>query len=114
MIGLRYMYPAGNLPLRYEFSAGAGTAFMMKQGPEEYGPFIDPSETRTDTGFGTHIELLAGLNYRLNQTLAFFLNGGYHFTRFYSDYIASDASGFQISLGIRYTISGRGKKLDVY
>ncbi len=114
IIGLRYMYPAGILPLRYEFSAGAGPACMIKQGPEKYGAFIDPSDTRTDTGFGPSIEVLAGINYRLNQNVAFFLNGGYHFTKFYSDYIASNASGFQLSFGIRMTLSGKGKELDVY
>lgn len=112
--GVRYSYPVMNIPLFLELSAGAGAAFMMRQGPEHYGPYTDQSETRTDIGVGIHFELLAGVNYRISQPVAVMFQGGYHFTRFFSSRLPSDASGWQFNLGISCTISGKGKELDPY
>ncbi len=114
VIGFRHMRSVMNMPLFWEISAGGGIAYLTKQGPEKYGVFIDPSKTRTDSDLGPHFELLAGLNYRISQGFAFFINGGYQLTSFHSDNISSNASGFQLSLGIRSTLAGNAVDLDEY
>lgn len=114
VIGLRHMRSLMKMPLFWELSAAGGMAYFIKQGPEKYGVFIDPSETRTDTATGPHFELLAGMNYRFNQDFALFINTGYHLTRFNSDNISSNASGLQLSFGIRATLSGNAIELEDY
>lgn len=112
VIGLKYVLPASKMPVKYEFSAGGGAAYLIKEGPKHVGTFIDASKSETDKGFGPYAELLAGANYQLSQGLALFVNGGYHFARFNSDNIGDNASGIQVSFGIRWTITGRGIDLN--
>lgn len=112
--GIRYTYPLISIPLSFDLSAGAGAVYMIRQGPKQYGAFIDPSQTETDRGAGFHSELLAGVNYRISQAAAFMFQGGYHYTRIFSGGLPSDASGWQFSLGISCTISGSGRELGSY
>jgi hypothetical protein len=114
IIGLRYTFPSSQKQVRYEFSAGGGGAYIIKQGPKHIGTYIDASKSDTDKGFGPYAEILAGVSYQFIQNFAFFINGGYHYARFNSDNIGDNASGIQVSFGIRWTVSGRGIDLNSY